>query len=140
MTSPAPAPGPGWHLNANGQRQWWDGAAWGPVDATHVAPAVQPSVVLVQNVKLKTKSTAYVLAILLGTVGAHRFYLRKIASAWVMLIASVLSFPFRLDDQHPGSAAIGWGTLAFLVVWVLVDLIFIPETVREANRESGIQR
>ncbi|MFJ6427515.1 TM2 domain-containing protein [Microbacterium maritypicum] len=134
MTSPAPAPEPGWHLNANGQRQWWDGSAWGPVDAAHIAPTVQPGVVMVRNAKLKTKSTAYILAILFGTAGVHRFYLRRFGTAWVMLIASLLSFPFRLDDQHPGSAAIGWGTIAVLVVWVLVDLIFIPEIVRDVNR------
>lgn len=137
MTTPAPAPEPGWHLNANGQRQWWDGASWGPLDASQPMPALQTSAVLVRSVRLKMKATAYVLAILLGTVGAHRFYLQRYGTGWTMLIATVVTIPFRFSQQ-PTAAAMGYITLVIVVVWVVVDLFLIPGIVREANRKNGL--
>jgi len=51
---------------------------------------------------MKQKSTALILAILFGVVGAHRFYVGKIGSAVVQLLT-------------------GGG----LLVWVLIDIINI---------------
>lgn len=116
--------------------QWWDGAAWGPIDATQPATP-QPRAVLVRQARQKTNVTAYVLAILLGTVGAHRFYLRKPGTAWAMLLITLAGLPFRLDN-HPGSALIGYGSLLVICIWVIVDLVFIPETVREINRTNSL--
>ena len=52
--------------------------------------------------EMKQKSTALILAILFGVVGAHRFYVGKIGSAVVQLLT-------------------GGG----LLVWVLIDIINI---------------
>ncbi len=39
------APPPGWYLNAAGQKQWWDGNAWGPTAPSGGAtPASQAAV------------------------------------------------------------------------------------------------
>ncbi|MBM7617000.1 TM2 domain-containing membrane protein YozV [Weissella uvarum] len=67
----------------------------------------------------KSKAVAYILAILLGYFGAHRFYLGKTKSAVAMLLIAVLTA--------------GAGTL-FTFFWVLYDLFKIPGWVDEHNR------
>lgn len=135
MTIPGSPPEAGWHLNANGQRQWWDGSAWGPVadgqgPINKPIPVVHPLVV----VPAKTRTAAYWLAILLGGFGAHRFYLRKIGTAWMLVIASVVQALYRLDP-HPTSTVIANVILAVVWLWIIVDLFRIPEMVDHVNRE-----
>ncbi|WP_406245510.1 hypothetical protein ACI7YT_10670 [Microbacterium sp. M] len=43
MTQPPVNPPPGWYDNSRGQRQWWDGIAWGSLAAATPQPAAQVS-------------------------------------------------------------------------------------------------
>lgn len=129
MTSPVSPPQAGWHLNAHGQRQWWDGAAWGPL-APDETPTIPPA--YRAPVGYKTRTAAYWLAILLGTFGAHRFYTHKFATAWVLVAISVISLLFRFDPD-PMSTVISNGLLIFTLLWVVSDLWVIPSQVDAAN-------
>lgn len=135
MTIPTSPPDAGWHLNANGQRQWWDGASWGPlspgnspVNQTRIAPAVL-------LIPAKTRTAAYWLLILLGGFGAHRFYLRRLGTAWMLLVASIVQVLFRLDPD-PASAVVANVILAFTWLWIIVDLFTVPSMVDDANRKT----
>jgi len=59
-------------------------------------------------------AVAYLLAIFLGMLGGHRFYLGKIGTAVTMLLLSLTFFG-----------------LAITGIWLLVDLFLIPGMVRE---------
>jgi TM2 domain-containing membrane protein YozV len=70
----------------------------------------------------KSTGVAYLLAIFLGGLGAHRFYLGRTGSGIAQLVLFIL----------------GWLTLAIVVggvfllivgIWVLVDLFLIPGMV-----------
>ncbi len=82
----------------------------------------------------KTRTAAYWLAILLGGFGAHRFYLRKFGTAWILLIASVVQALYRLDP-HPTSTIIANVIVVIVWLWVVVDLFRIPGMIHEANRD-----
>ncbi|MBC6496093.1 hypothetical protein BEP68_14780 [Microbacterium sp. 4-7] len=81
---------------------------------------------------MKSLTPAYWLAVLLGAFGAHRFYTHKFATAWVLVVISVVSLLFRIDPD-PMSAVIGNLLLAVVILWVLSDLFLIPSMVRAAN-------
>jgi TM2 domain-containing membrane protein YozV len=57
---------------------------------------------------------AYLLAIFLGVLGAHRFYLGRTGSGVAMLLISLTFFG-----------------LLITYIWVLVDLFLIPGMIRE---------
>ncbi|WP_341945315.1 TM2 domain-containing protein [Microbacterium sp. LWH11-1.2] len=135
MTFPGSPPEAGWYLNAYGQKQWWDGASWGPV-AAGAAPAVAPAPVVITLVK--TRTAAYWLVILLGTLGAHRFYLRSYGIGWMLLALWIVSFLFHVDPDSR-SLIIGNVIFAFLIIWVLSDLFVIPSMVDKVNKESTRQ-
>lgn len=139
MSVPGSPPEAGWHFNANGQQQWWDGSAWGPLAAGQVplntsipAPTAGPTVAA----PVKTRTAAYWLAILLGGFGAHRFYLRRFGTAWTLLIAAVAQALYRLD-AHPTSIVIANIILAIVWLWIIVDLFRIPGMVDVANGNVG---
>lgn len=129
MTSPSSPPAAGWHINSNGQQQWWDGAAWGPLAPGELGTAGSS---YVGRVAVKSRTTAYWLAILLGTFGAHRFYTHKYATAWVLVAITSASVLFHLDPD-PRSAVIGNVLVVFAFLWVISDLWVIPSMVRAAN-------
>ncbi|MDX1781756.1 MAG: TM2 domain-containing protein [Thalassovita sp.] len=71
----------------------------------------------------KSIGLAYMLLLLLGIFGGHRFYLGKIGSALIMLATSTL----------------GWVTLALagkaillfpLGVWIILDVFKVPRMIR----------
>ncbi len=72
--------------------------------------------------------TAYLLAILLGGFGAHRFYLGRPVSASILLcVALVAVITGAMSDS---------GTSPLLVVvwiWTIVDLFLIPGMVRSTS-------
>lgn len=75
----------------------------------------------------KSTGLAYVLWLLLGGVGGHRFYLGRTGSAVGMLVLSILGWLLIL--------AAGFGLL-FLIplgIWLLIDLFTIPGMVEQHN-------
>ncbi|MFF7291648.1 NINE protein [Microbacterium sp. NPDC008134] len=122
MTSPNTTPPvAGWHVNARGQQQWWDGSSWGPLAPQHSAP-----------VSLKTRTAANLLWFFLGGFGAHRFYLRRFGTAWMFPVMTITQAIF-LASGYPSTRAIGIGILAVLVLWLFIDLWRIPILVDNAN-------
>lgn len=42
MSSQGGAPSPGWYINPEGKKQWWDGDKWGPLETTASKAASSP--------------------------------------------------------------------------------------------------
>jgi TM2 domain-containing membrane protein YozV len=83
------------------------------------------------DIEKKSQMVAYVLWFFLGYVGAHRFYLGRPLSAFVMLALSGITLVLSL---------LSFGFLAFLWavvgLWWLIDALLIPGIV--ASRNSRI--
>lgn len=82
--------------------------------------------VIEQRVANEAKSplVAYLLAIFLWGFGAHRFYLGRYVSGFLMLVLwcfGLLTAPIL----------IGWVPMAFVAVWMVLDLFLIPGMIRE---------
>lgn len=72
--------------------------------------------------------TTYLLAILLGGFGAHRFYLGRPASASILLtitIVAVIAGAMSDSDTSP--------LMAVVWIWTIVDLFLIPGMVRSTR-------
>ena len=85
----------------------------------------------------KSRLTAYVLWLLLGVVGAHRFYLRMKPSGFGMLallcVAAATFFARRLPGFADENLIVTGAALLLLAAWVLVDVLRIPGFVRQHN-------
>lgn len=66
----------------------------------------------------KSVLAAYCLLFFFGLFGAHRFYLKRNVSAWIMLGLSI--------------TMIG---MVVTILWVLLDIILVPFMTENANRE-----
>ena len=77
---------------------------------------------MIYDANKKSVGASYVLCLLLGGLGAHRFYLGYPASAAVQLVLGILGFVVFL-------------TWPPLWLWLLVDLFLIPGMVRQRNLE-----
>jgi TM2 domain-containing membrane protein YozV len=121
VPSQSPAPPPGWYVDATGHQRWWDGATWGVY-----APTATAAPALVRTAK--DSGIAYLLAILLGGIAAHHFYLNRPGSAigWLVL-------------WWGGWATTGLGVGLFMLfvasLWWILDLFLIPSYVRAANEK-----
>lgn len=80
-------------------------------------PYQQPSTVLVLN--SKSTALAYILWFFLGSVGAHRFYLKSPVFGLIQLGMSVVGWMLSF-------LGIGFLLLVPLWIWLLFDLIWIP--------------
>lgn len=84
---------------------------------------------------------AYLAWLFFGVFGAHRFYLGRRKSAFVMLALSVgpVVLGFLMGLFSFGSADIEFGlsrvTWTILAVWMLVDIFLIPGMVEGKNAE-----
>lgn len=118
LAGPDPAPGPDAHAapvvlqprprppvsHQPGEAGWWLGTdgLWYPPESVPSAPAVtataaaavQPSPRAVPAGPPKSKVVAGLLGIVLGVVGAHRFYLGNTKGGLALLLATVLSAGF----------------------------------------------
>ncbi|QYF98453.1 MULTISPECIES: TM2 domain-containing protein [Microbacterium] len=110
---------PGWYPNQNGALQWWDGASWG-----QLAPAVAP--IVIHTRPMKDAGIGYLLLILLGGFGAHRFYLGRAGSAVAMLLIWWSGWALTV-------IGVGIFMLLAVVIWWIVDLFLIPSMVNEYN-------
>jgi TM2 domain-containing membrane protein YozV len=81
------------------------------------------------DIEKKSPVVAYVLWFFLGYVGAHRFYLGRPLSGFLMLALSAITLVLSL---------VSFGFLAFLWVvvglWWLIDAVLIPGIVGSRNR------
>lgn len=85
----------------------------------------------------KSRLTAYLLWLLLGVIGAHRFYLRMKVSGFGMLFLACLAavtffsrYLLRLTDEM---LAVAGASLLVLAIWVPVDVFRIPGFVQDYN-------
>jgi len=65
---------------------------------------------------------AYILWLLLGFFGGHRFYARQKGTAIIMMILTV--------------TVIGW---PITLIWWLIDALLLPDLVDKFNREVDAQ-
>lgn len=138
-----------------GLRRWWDGRQW-------IGPAIAPS-----SIPWKSSVIAYVLLLLWGGLGVHRFYLRSIVVGVVMLalwlVGSVFTLLGALMRAQEAAAAVtaslggvaaptlasaiptpvltavGALLLAVLAVWLLFDLCTMPSLVHVINQKRAGQ-
>ena len=85
----------------------------------------------------KSHVAAYLLWLLLGVVGAHRFYLQMRASGFGMLcltcFAGVMFFFSELLGIEDTVPIVASAMMLLLGIWVLLDVFRIPGFVREYN-------
>lgn len=74
----------------------------------------------------KSLGVAYVLWFFFGSLGGHRFYLKRTASAVTMLLIFLISIPLSF---------VSIGVVGFVIVgvWALVDAFLIPGMARDYN-------
>lgn len=90
-----------------------------------------------ESVSTLSKTTAILLCLFLGGLGAHRFYAGKVGTGLVQLASRIMLLPVFLDEYNEDYL---WAmTLAFIAIniWILVDLILIccGEFRDSANRK-----
>lgn len=78
---------------------------------------------MIYDANKKSVGASYVLCLLLGGLGAHRFYLGHTGTAIVQLILGLLGFVLVFLTWIP------------LWIWLLIDLFLIPGMVRQKNME-----
>ena len=108
----------------------------------------------------KSVGAAYVLALLFGVVFAHRYYLGKTLSASLLaglfLVGFLAAFVFgeHLTSENLLNAPAEWKRwlysggrilmIAVVILGLIIDLLFLPVMVRDANRkildELGIEQ
>ena len=74
----------------------------------------------------KSALIAYLLWWFLGSLGAHRFYMGRTASAVCMLLLTLSSWVLIL-------VVIGFAGLAAVAIWWLIDAFLIPGYIRRYN-------
>lgn len=83
------------------------------------------------DIEKKSLLVSYLLWGFLGYVGAHRFYLGRPLSGFIMLALS--GFVLLLSVVSFGLLSFLWG---IVILWWLIDALLIPGIV--ANRNRGI--
>lgn len=82
------------------------------------APPVFQQATSMPMTSSKSKTTAAILAFLLGQLGIHRFYLGKVGTGIVQLVLAIVGY---------ATLAIGVGIFVLwaLGIWILIDFIMI---------------
>ncbi|WP_424466721.1 NINE protein [Pseudoclavibacter helvolus] len=124
--NPPSSPAAGWYPDPTGRQRYWDGTQWGHYAPT---PAANAPVLYQQTVVVnggKEVGITYVLAIFLGALGIHNFYLGRTGIAVTQLVLYLVGW---------ATAWLGVGLLLIfgVSVWIIVELFLIPQFVREAN-------
>ncbi|APC47955.1 TM2 domain-containing protein [Virgibacillus halodenitrificans] len=71
----------------------------------------------------KSYALAYILWFFFGQIGVHRFYTGRIGSGIVQLLIGLIGWATTW-------LLIGWLPLAFLWLWLFVDIFLIPGMCR----------
>lgn len=91
--------------------------------------AGQPTLELQNSLRFenekKSGGIAFVLCILLGGWGAHRFYMKR-PHAVTMLVITIVSIPLCL-------VFVGFFGLLAMWIWMIVDLFSVSSWVKEYN-------
>ena len=74
----------------------------------------------------KSVGIAYLLWFFFGTLGGHRFYMKKTGSAVTMLIITLVSIPLTF-------IFVGFIGIAATAMWALVDAFLIPGWISSHN-------
>lgn len=74
----------------------------------------------------KSMGVTYVLWLLLGGLGVHRFYLGKVGTGVAILVLNLLGWATLI-------AGVGFAFLAVVGIWLLVDAFLIPGYIRSHN-------
>lgn len=135
----------GWHTDPRdaGLYRFWNGSAWTDHTSPKIAPpggTQQTSVHSPGGPRrgAKTNGVAYLLAILLGGVAAHRFYLGRFRSGFAFLV--LFYGGYVLAAFAPTMEIVYFAAAAVIgaCVWWLVDLVLIPNYVQDANKDLSI--
>lgn len=81
---------------------------------------------------MKTTGTSYILWLLLGGIGAHKFYLGKTGMGILYLSLAFLGAVTWLFFM-------GWLFHIPLLILLLIDLFTIPSQVAKANERAAVQ-
>lgn len=90
----------------------------------------------------KSTGVTFALWFFLSWLGLHKFYLGRIATGvvyvvapWVLILVFVVGFAMAESNPEAGGATAGLSLLALLVygVWWVVDLFTIPRQVNAYN-------
>lgn len=110
----------------------------------------QEAFVSYTNRRVKSPAIAVLLALFLGWLGVHRFYLRDYGIGFVYLAYSLIGIPIsvllvylnRMSSLMPLGVAREWVVLLLLFVWLgipalaaFVDAFLMPRQVNEKNRQ-----
>lgn len=81
---------------------------------------------MVYDAKKKSTGVAYLLWLILGGIGAHRFYAGNMGTGWAYVALQVVGWI---------TAAAGFGLLCFIAigVWWVIDAFLIPGMIRTRN-------
>jgi hypothetical protein len=95
----------------------------------------------------KSRLAVVLFALLLGSVGGHRFYLEKVSTAVVSLILGVLGWVSLLTRVISGVSEstnvwMAFGTIAliFVVVWSMIDFILALAGITRDRRGRPVRR
>jgi TM2 domain-containing membrane protein YozV len=72
-----------------------------------------------------SKTTAILLSLFLGTLGAHRFYAGKPGTGLAQLFCSIMIIPFIVDGYDSDKLWAITLLLITIIIWMVVDLILI---------------
>jgi len=84
---------------------------------------------MVDDAERRSLFEAYLLCLLFGLFGAHRFYLGRTGTGALILTMTLVSLPLMF-------AFIGLVTIWIPAIWCLVDLFLIPGMTREHNQHA----
>lgn len=107
--------------------RFWNGENW--TDQRAPAPVQAPALIVRTA---KDVGIAYLFAILLGGVGAHRFYLARPGSAVGQLVLNFGGWALTV-------VGIGWFMLVAFLAWFIIDLFMIPAMVATENARLDLE-
>ncbi len=85
--------------------------------------------------KKKKKLIAYILWFFFGTLGIHRFYLRRYLSGGIIFLLTLASVYFQINGNEGAELAL----IAIPMIFMIVDIFYIPRMVNIINTDIALQ-